>query len=379
MAEAMSRMQKARARMLIKHPFFATLLMSTPMVETRDVPTAGTDMAKLYVNPDFIDSLPNDEQVLGLLAHEVMHIALEHGLRLQGRNPLVWNIAADFAINLVLNETGFELPEGGCLDHKYKGMSADQIYDLLQKQVDKAKGKGKGKGKAGGSGDGLPELGGTGQDLMQPDTNGDPAQEARLRRSVQQRVAQAANVARMAGKLSGELERLVGEILDPKVPWKDLLRDYMTRISKDDEAWNRRNRRFQNVYLPARYSEKMGEIVMIGDTSGSIGNDELKQYMGEAGAIAEDVHPERIHILWADTRVAGHQVFEEGQPLTPEPKGGGGTDMRVPLDKAEELNPEIVVLFTDGYTPWPKVEPPYPLIVCCTTDVECPIGLVVRI
>jgi predicted metal-dependent peptidase len=216
-------------------------------------------------------------------------------------------------------------------------------------------------------------------DIKEPEGAGDPASEAKTRRGIQQKVAQAANIARMAGKLPGSLERLVGEILDPQVPWSHLLRDYMTRVTKDDEQWNRRNRRFQSVYLPARHSEKMGEIVLIGDTSGSIGNDELCKYMAEAGAIAEDVHPERIRILWADTRVAGEQVFEEGMPIEPKPKGGGGTDMRVPLEKAVEYQPECVVLFTDGYTPWPDVEPDYPLIVCCTTDAQVPVGLDIRI
>jgi predicted metal-dependent peptidase len=166
-------------------------------------------------------------------------------------------------------------------------------------------------------------------DIKEPEGAGDPASEAKVQRGIQQKVAAAANVARMAGKLSGSLERLVGEILDPKVPWSHLLRDYMTRVTKDDEVWSKRNRRFQNVYLPARWSEKMGEIVLIGDTSGSIGNEEISKYMAEAGAIAEDVHPERIRILWADTQVAGEQVFEDGHAdRAQEAEGGGGTDMR---------------------------------------------------
>jgi predicted metal-dependent peptidase len=119
--------------------------------------------------------------------------------------------------------------------------------------------------------------------------------------------------------------------------------------------------------------------VLIGDTSGSIGNDELVKYMSEAAAIAEEVRPEHIRIMWADTRVAGEQVFEEGEPITPKPMGGGGTDMRVPLREAEQYEPEVVVLFTDGYTPWPDGEPPFPLIVCCTTETEVPIGIDVRI
>lgn len=369
----MDRMQKARAKMLIKHPFFATLLVSTPWKMTTDIPTAATDMSTLYFNPDFMEK-QTDDVILSVLAHEVMHMALEHGLRCQGRNPQGWNIACDFALNYVLKDSGFEIPPDWLCDDIYKGMSADQIYDKLQQQSQKGGG---GKGKGQGQGNAQGPMGG---DILPPDNgSGDPATEAKIRRGIQQKVAAAANVARMAGKFAGELERLVGEILDPKVPWSHVLRDYMTRVTKDDEQWARRNRRFQNVYLPARHSEKMGEIILIGDTSGSIGNDELCKYMAEAGAIAEDVHPERIRILWADTRVAGEQVFEEGVPIDPKPKGGGGTDMRVPLKHAEQFEPECVVLFTDCYTPWPDVEPDYPLIVCCTTDAPVPIGLDIRI
>lgn len=380
----MNRMQKARAKMLIKHPFFATLMMSTPAKECEVLPngqpcdTAATDMNNLYYNPTFIESL-DDDTVLFVLAHEVMHIALAHGMRLQMRNAVLWNIACDFAINLVLEDSGFTVWEHALKDKKYEKMSADQIYEDLQKQVDEARKKAGRGGEAGSPTDMFGDGGGMVGDLQAPEGAGDPAAEARTTRSIQQRVAQAANVARMAGKLGGSLERLVGEILDPVVPWAHVLRDYMTRVTKDDEVWGRRNRRFRQVYLPARHSEKMGEIILIGDTSGSIGNDELCKYMAEAGAIAEDVHPERIRILWADTKVAGEQVFEDGMPIVAKPMGGGGTDMRVPLKKAEDYEPECVVLFTDGYTPWPDVEPDYPLIVCCTTDAPIPIGLDVRI
>jgi predicted metal-dependent peptidase len=381
----MNRLQKARAKMLIKHPFFATLLMSTPMIIVTpdhalaaEIPTMGTDMEKLYVNEEWVDTLDDDE-TLGVLAHEVMHIALAHGIRLMGRDHTIWNFACDFAINLVLKETGFTLPKGGLIDDKYKDMSADQIYEQLMKEVDKQRKAGNG-GKTGEIGKQmLGDAGGMLGDLRPNDAAADPAHQAKVERSIQQRVAQAANVARMAGKLAGSLERLVGEILDPSVPWTDILRDYMTRITKDDEVWSRRNRRFQDVYLPARHSEKMGPIVLIGDTSGSIGNDELTKYTGEAVMIAEDVRPERIIFLWADTKVAGVQEFEEGDPIVPQPKGGGGTDMRVPLKAAEEYQPEVVVLFTDGYTPWPEVEPDFPLIVCCTTDAEVPVGTDIRI
>jgi predicted metal-dependent peptidase len=373
----MDRMQKARAKMLIQHPFFATLLVSTPWEMTDQVETAATDMQKLYFNPTFMESLTDDE-ILFVLAHEVMHMALEHGLRKQARNHIVWNIACDYALNLVLKDSGFTIWSQALCDDIYKDLSADQIYDKIMQQAQKQGGGKGGQGKPGTGQPGgehhSPMLG----DIKEPEGAGDPASEAKVRRGIQQKVAAAANVARMAGKLSGSLERLVGEILDPKVPWSHLLRDYMTRVTKDDEVWSKRNRRFQNVYLPARWSEKMGEIVLIGDTSGSISNEEISKYMAEAGAIAEDVHPERIRIIWCDAQVKGEQVFEEGMPIEPKPVGGGGTDMRRALTHAEQYQPECVVLFTDGYTPWGD-EPDFPLIVCCTTDVQVPIGLDVRI
>lgn len=381
-AITMTRMQKVRAKMLLAHPFFATLLLSMPMKETTDVPTMGTDMKTIYINPDFVESMEKDEHVLFVLAHEVMHVALEHGLRLQGRNPMIFNAACDYAINLILVNSGLEMPTGeakGLLDEQYKGMSADQIYELLYKELKSKSGGGQGQQKGQGSGDrgmGRHENAMLG-DLMDPDVQS-PAEQAKMQRQIQQRVAQAAQVARMAGKLSGDLERLVGELLDPKVPWSVLLRDYMTRAVKDDESWGRRNRRFQNVYLPTRYSERMGEIVIIGDTSGSIGNEELRQYVSEMSAIAEDVRPERIRLLWADTKVKGEQVFECGEPIIPKPVGGGGTDMGHAIQEALVHEPEVIVLCTDGYSPW-CAEPDVPLIICCTTDVEVPIGQVVRL
>lgn len=375
----MNLMQRARGKMMIKHPFFATLMVTTPWVETRDLPTAGTDMEKIYFNPDFMESLGTVEKAMFVIAHEVMHIAFNHGQRLHTRNPMIWNIACDFAINLILAESGFELPDCALYDKKWEGKSADDIYEELMKLVDKARQKGQSGEPGQGNIPGFDDMHGGKGDLMQPAHADNPAKAAELERSIKQRVAQAATTARMAGKVSAGLDRFINDVLDPKVPWPDLLRDYMTRVTKDDESWGRRNRRFRDIYLPARHSEKMGEIIVIGDTSGSIGPEELQQVATEVQAVADQVKPERIRVMWADTRVCGEQVFEEGELILVKPKGGGGTDMRVPLREAEKYEPHVVILITDGYTPWPEGEPPYPLIVCCTTEVEPPVGSLVKI
>lgn len=381
----MDLMQKARARMLVKHVFFGTILVSTKCIPDETIPTACTNMIDIRYNPKFINDIGDVDKVLFVLAHEVGHVMLMHGHRLQGRDPFLFNIAGDYAINWMLKECGFNLLDGCLVDEKYKDMSAEQIYDDLLKDAKKRK-KGKGKGGGGSAtGNGQPSDGGDGdypdplgRDLKPGPGANDPEERARQVRAIQQKVAQAANMARMAGQMPGALERLVNEVLDPAVPWNVLLRDYMTRITYDDETWSRRNRRFE-TFLPSRHSLAMGEIVMICDTSGSIGVEELNKVAAEISSIADTMRPERIRVIWCDAHIAGEQCFELGEEIKLVPKGGGGTDMRVGLDRAEVYNPIVTVLCTDGYTPWPDVEPPYPLIVCCSTMTKCPVGQVVRI
>lgn len=370
-----SKLDKAKAQLLSKSPFFATLMMGTQLIEDASIPTAATDGAKIFYNPEFIDGL-SVNVVQFVLAHELGHMMYDHTGRRGTRNPVLWNVAGDYVINWLLKQDGFEIWDSAMCSKDYADMSTEQVYHLLQQEQDKQKKNGQGQPGQGQPGQGQ-HPGQIGGDLREP--AGGEAAKAANSTAMRQRVAQAANVARMAGKMSAGLASFIDEVLNPKVSWQDLLRDYMTRTNKDDESWTRRNRRFGHVYLPARYSERMGEIVIIADTSGSIGQDELNQVAAEINAIAEDVRPECIRVIWADTKVCNEQTFEVGEEITFEPAGGGGTDMRVPLEHIAQYDPEIAVLITDGYTPWPDAEPAYPLIVCCTTNTNVPIGSVVRL
>lgn len=377
---------KAKARLLMQHPFFATLLLNMPIVVKEGIcEYAATDMKNIYLNPPYVD-VATVEDLMSDLCHEVGHNALMHGPRMEGRNHRLWNIAADHAINLMLEDQGFKAPKGGWLaDRKYTGWSAEKIYADLRDQASKKPEAGDGKPGAGqpgsgSAGDGIAEDRMHG-DLLPVAGGEDPASRAETVRKMQQKVAQAATAAKMAGKLKGQLATMVDEFLNPKVPWADVLRDYLMRVVKDDESWVRRNRRYRDVYLPARHSESMGPIVIIGDSSGSIwcSPEDLQMFASEIQAVADQVHPEHIRLIWADTQVAGEKVFEKGEPLVFDVQGGGGTDMRVPLKYVEQYEPEVVILLTDGWTPWPKVEPPFPLIVCCSTEVSVPVGTVIRI
>lgn len=367
------KISKAKARLLMQHPFFATLLLRTEIVITDRVPLAATDGDHIYYNPDFLEKC-SIEDTMSVLVHEVGHDSLLHSIRMEQRNPDDWNIAGDHAINLMLEDQGFKAPKavpGGWLaDEKYKGWSADRIYDDLRRNPPPPKG-------GGGSGDGDPSAGhkrdGLHGDVL-PNPAKSPAEAVKAEQRAKQRVASAANMARMAGKLNGELARMVDEMLESKVHWTDVLRDYMLKVVKAKDNWARRNRRFSGFYLPTRRSVQMGPMVFIPDTSGSMWGDDMEKICSEMAHCAVQTQPENIRVVWADTKVAGEQVFDasEFEFSALRPVGGGGTDMRVPLKHVEQYDPQVCVLMTDGFTPWPDREPPFPVIVLCTTDQKCP-------
>lgn len=390
-ANEIGKVSKAKARLMLNHPFFATLLLRTQVVEDDRIPLAATDGTKMYFNPEFLAGL-SIEDTMCVMCHEIGHDSLLHSIRLGVRNPDLWNQAADHAINLMLQDQGFKCPAsvpGGWLaDPKYKGWSADRIYDDLRREQDKQQqGGGQGQdpnGKGGAPGQGQPGNGKPGKDWLHGDVLPSPAkteaEAAAQEQAAKQKVAAAANMARMAGKLTGELERMVDDMLETKVSWSEVLRDFMTKVVKGRESWSRRNRRFPSVFLPTRHERKMGPIVVIPDTSGSMMGDDMEKCCTVIAEVATQTQPSHIHVLWADTKVKGEQEFtpDEFAYDKLEPKGGGGTDMRVPLKYVEQLDPQVVVLLTDGYTPWPE-DVPYPLIVVCTTEHAIPIGEVIRV
>lgn len=354
----------ATTRIMIYHPFYSTMMLSVPFEITTKVRTAATNGRKHFYNPDLLARL-NVEGIMWLRAHECMHDMLKHMMRMGTRIHPLWNEVTDYVINYILKQSGFKQPEGFLWNEELGQLSSEEAYArrLKQHQEDK---------KNGGS-DPQPQ---DTDDLLDPGII-DEEDEAELSRELTQRVAKASSLAQLQGRMPAELAQLIDKLLHPQVPWEYLLREYMTRLVRSQESWNRRNRRFTHVFLPSRQSTGMGEVCVIPDTSGSM-IPVLNKVATEINAIAEEVRPERVRVMWADTKV-NEQVFEEGDTMDFKAVGGGGTDMRVPLAYAEQYDPQVVILITDGDTPWPDVAPPYPLIVICTTKREIPFGDVIRI
>jgi predicted metal-dependent peptidase len=380
--KAQKHLATARCRLVLgkdaKAAFFATLALRLEPVVAWNMPTMATDGKHLAYNPDFLNGLSVDEAV-AVVAHEVMHNALKHPMRMRHRDLKKWNLACDGSVNPILEEAGYKLPksrvmpgEPGPLAKATKGMSAEEIYSLLEDP-------GAPPGAPDDQGD---DPGGCGG--VQAPGDGSPAacQQAEAENEVA--VAQAHNVAKQRGKLPGGIERLVQEVLAPKVDWKDVLREFVSRFAKNDYCFSPPNRRYiwQGLYLPGLRSEELGDVVAAIDTSGSIGAAELSRFGSELQGVLE-AYDCSLTILYHDSAIQGVQTWKSTDgPLVLEAKGGGGTDHHCVFDWIAEHGepPACLVSLTDMYSSFPDAGPDYPVLFASTSEGQsAPFGQLVEI
>jgi predicted metal-dependent peptidase len=406
---------KARASLLLAHPFFGSLCLRMDPVEDRRCATAWTDGRTLAYNPGYVAGL-RDEQVQGLMAHTVMHPACQHHTRRNGRDSALWNIACDHAINWILLDAGIELPPKYLDNPAYHGLTADEIYAVLHSgkgQEDRpflSDGEGEsdgetdwdgvtgesgdgddpgddagtGAGEAGG--DGLVDDGLAGDDPADAgsEQSGDPGGSGEVRDGERQTeggasdeagtdemwelaLAQAAQNAREIGDLPGNLERLIGEVLDPQLDWRELLSRYINDRARDDYSWSPPNKRFLHldVILPSLSHRKLPEVVLAIDTSGSVTGPEMNRFAAEVSGILE-AFDTTVHVVYCDSEVKGTAEFGRWDlPLDLVPEGGGGTDFRPAFGWVESrgLDPACLVYLTDLESlGFPESEPEYPVL-----------------
>ena len=343
--------------------FFASALLQTPFVEDPTCETAWTDMTVIGYNPEFIEGLdvPTAKFVV---IHELMHILLKHGLRRGNRDPERWNKACDYAINIMLQDLGFKVWKWALVDPKYRGLTAEQIYALREQEQGQQGQPPPGQG---------PGQGGLGGDLR-PVPAVTPEKAAEIEHEISKTIARASAIARQHGVMPGEIAAAIGATYEEEVPWEQVLIDYMTACVAQDENWSRRNRRYSEVILPSHKSNGMDELTIVADSSGSMFTKEIFERIAVAvNHIVTVIKPLEVRVIWADDKDCSNvDIFEDGNEVVLHPKGGGGTDMRKPLTYVEQYSPEVVLLLSDGFTPWPDMATPYPLIIGCTTDAPCP-------
>lgn len=356
---AMQRVRDARSALLLTHPFFGVLSLKLELLEDASAGTLAVNSKALRFAPDFVESLSNAE-LKGVVAHEVMHLALLHHARQGSRETAMWNDAGDYAINQNLIADGFALPKGVLLDKRFDGMSAESIYQRLQdeKAQQQPQGKPDPNGKAGkGAGDSA-----TGS--FEPAGAADSAEAGDAAREWQENANEAMRVASSAGKLPAGIKRVVSEVLLGKADWKALLRRFMTDQIKTRSSWSVPNKRFPDIYLPGKVKDGMGALVVAVDTSGSITQQVLDRFGAEVSAIAQDVEPAQVHVIYCDAQVNHVDTFELGEPVKLSAHGGGGTRFSPVFARvaSEGWQPAALVYLTDlDCHDYPK-DPGYPVL-----------------
>ncbi len=396
---AAGKLAAARTKLILDKPFLGALVLRLPLVEAGAwCRTTGTDARKLYYNPQWIDSLSTAE-VQFALAHEALHCALGHFARRGHRVQRKWDLACDFAINPLLLDEGLKPPLGAQVLDLYRGMAAEEIYPCIEDDTDsetlddhvwdddnagasddgggsggdsQAQGRGGGSqqerdDEAGGKDPQVPGAAGRdgdGDDGPPPPLTG--KEKEQLQQQWQRHLAAAAQRAREAGKLSGNLARLTDEALAPQVSWRAALAQYLSQASRDDYTWLRPSRREGDVIWPSLRSHS-GEIYIALDTSGSIADADLAQFVGELNAIKGTL-PVRITLFACDSDLHADtpwicEPWEEFR-LPRKFEGGGGTAFAPVFDWVERngARPDALVYFTDAEGEFPQVAPNYPVL-----------------
>lgn len=370
-----SKLAKAIARTVLDHPFFATLLLRMKLREDREIKTACTDGRQIRYNPAFIDPLSVD-QIVFVLAHLVMHIAHFHPLRRNARNLGRFNKAGDYAINGILKEAGLSLLPGALYDKSFDNLAAEQIYDRLPSGSDD---EGEGKvsekdldesddpGGCGGFEDGKNEYG---MPLSK-------AEKQREEAEVAVAIQQAAQAARAQGKLPRSLERLVDELVNPVLDWREILRTFIDQNARNDYTWTQPNRRHvaDGLYLPSFRSKGLKPLVLAIDTSGSIGQKELNQFQAELNDILQS-YPSTINVVYCDSEIsATHTITPDRYPVELKAESNGTTDLRPPFDWAMNNVPDAgcIIYLTDLRGDSPEIDPGIPTLwVSTTKDRDLP-------
>jgi hypothetical protein len=361
------KLQKAKIS-LMRDPKFALLSGVMMVGSTRvddNIPTACTNGRDERYGRKFIQSLKESELNF-VVAHEAGHKMYRHMTtwkRLHEEDHRLANNAMDYVINLMLkdldpNNRTIAMPiyrdgpmkgkQMGLVDERFRGMSTKQVFDILKQEKEE-------NGSDDGDGEG-------GMDIHDwAEANGlTPEEVKELERDIDQAIRQGLMAhEKVAGKGTGITNRELEDLLEPKVDWREVLREFVkaTCSAKDTSSWRRVNRRFLSTgtYMPSMIGEKVGHLTIGVDTSGSVGGKELAEFLSEVKGIAEEVKPEKVDLIYWDGDVAAHEEYSDHDVAnivsSTKPKGGGGTS---PSCVSEYLNdkkikPECVIMLTDGY------------------------------
>ena len=358
--DARERLVTARIGLLLRHSFFGNLATRMSLTNADEwCSTAATDGLKFYYNSRFIMML-RPKEVEFLVAHEVLHVVYDHMGRRGTRDPQLFNIANDYAVNADLkrHKVGEFIKTVPCLyEQKYDGKSSEEIYDDLMKNVQKIDINSlidqmiddhlDGDGESDGDGD---EKEGKGK---RPTMSGE--ERERARQEIKQAILNAAQSAE-AGTLPKGVERLIRSVTDPVMPWRELIQTNLTSAIRTDFSWMRPSRRgwHMDAIMPGMTPGEEIDVVVAIDMSGSISNKQAQAFLGEIGGMMDAFDGYKVHVFCFDTEIYNPADFtsENLDSIDGyEPQGGGGTDFDAIFEYLKEVGnvPKRLIVFTDGY------------------------------
>ena len=284
-------------------------------------------------NPEFFLSLTRDQRRTTLM-RATMHAALMHPERMGVRSPQKWGKAAGFTVNEMLQESGYELAEGMAVDPRFAGKSPEEIYDMLPDEP--------------------PQNNGGGWDncIDKPETQQAAQQAQDKMQNIVVQAAQQAQMSNQAGSIPGQFQLFIDKLLNPKLPYKSLLRPFLTETCKSDYSMQRPNRRFMpNLYLPSLKSDGGLVNIMTGvDISGSVSDSDFAQFVSDTHTVMKQFKPEKIDFVQFDTKIQHHDVIKTLDDLKKlEFHGRGGTDPTDLILLAQKMKPKVLMIYTDGY------------------------------
>lgn len=381
--------ERAKIDLIFNHPFFSSLVLQMPIKAEPSIPTAGVNGKDMFYNEEWVSKM-NDKERVGLLTHEVLHLALGHMWRVESRNKEGWNMAADIVINQLLEDAGLTLPKVNGVktsfnvDFKqFKGMCVEEVYAKIPKPKEVfvdvhiyCDGSGTSdKGEKGGKGTEGQGKDGDGKILSIKMTK---EEMTKAENAWKITIAQAGQVAKMKGNLPAGMDRFIEGLLSPKVHWTEVFKYYLNEILKDDYSLMRPDRRFvsHGIYLPDLWSEGCSVALAI-DSSGSMDEDTIRECVSESMAIFTSRSVSRVRIMVADADVHYDKTFIPGEHFpTKFVRGGGGTSFVPVFDRLNKSNldsPSVLIYFTDTFGDFPDYVPNYPVIIVTRTkDAEVP-------
>jgi predicted metal-dependent peptidase len=307
--------------------FFSSLCLSLRHTFTWDFPTAATNGRWVKYNPDFFMGLAPEERIF-LVIHEVMHCVLEHVLlgKEYGLEPSRANVAADHCINLMLIARGFKMPQGGLADPKYKGLSTLEIYDLLP--VDPP----------------CPM-----PDLQEPDGDIEGMKEE-MKDILVRAAMQSEQAGDKPGTIPGDIQVYLEKLRAPKLPMKTILSRYLKAMDKSSYSWTRPNRRYMpEHYLPILRGQKLMEVAVAIDASGSVSDADFTRFISEVDFVLRFMKPEKLTLITFDTSIRSvDQVKTLKQLGALKFTGRGGTVIGPVFEWAQIHKPRVLLVFTDG-------------------------------